>query len=270
MNVVLFFCHHYYVIGHDVTTCKWLHPDMNKENRGKSKVAAGPKNVSQQPRGDKGASSSSQYVPVVKQVSAMEVMHKVTEGTTAKDVTDNIPQWTLPKQIPVLELVTLDEHNEEHTTDEEGLDVQLPLVSNAGNAAENIENVENFDAQEKIVSPVNDITPSFEEASATDLVDTEIEMAAEQTTDHQVTISPPTDTVGSAMATSSANVDIDVNLIDSAPHDVVPIAQHETHPSKNIQSGLELWARIREYNQQTVAEGFTQELSKKQQQAMKK
>ena len=162
---------------------------MNKENRGKSKVAAGPKNVLQQPRGDKGASSSNQYVHVVKQVSATEVMHKVTEGTTAKDVTDNIPQGTLPKQIPVLELVTLDEHNEEHTTDEEGLEVTVqpinrsPLVSNVGNAAENIEN---FNAQEEIVSPVNDITPSFEEASATDLVDTEIKMIAEQTTDHQV------------------------------------------------------------------------------------
>jgi len=278
-----FFCHHCYAIGHDVTTCKWLHPDMSKENRGKSKVAAGPKNVSQQPRGDKGASFSSQYVPVVKQVSATEVMHKVTEGTAAIDVRDNIPQGTLPKQIPVLELVTLDKHNEEHTTEEEGLEVTVqpinssPLVSNVGTAAENIENVENFDAQEEIVSPVHNITPSFEEASATDLVDTEIEMAAEQTTDYQVTISPHTDTAGSTMATSSANVDTDsanvdtdVNLIDSAPHDVVPIVQHETHPSKNIQSGLELWARIREYDQRTAAEGFTQVLSKKQQQAMKK
>ena len=130
----------------------------------------------------------------------------------------------------MLELVTLDEHNEEHTTDEEGLEVtvqpinRLPPVSNVGNAAENIENVENFDAQEEIVSPVNDITPSFEEASTTDLVDTEIEMVAEQTIDHQITVSPPTDTAGSAMATSSANVDT-VNLIDSAPHDVVPVQQ---------------------------------------------
>ena len=64
---------------------------MNKENQGKPKVAAGPKNVSQQPRGDKGASFSSQYVPVVKQVSATEVMHKVPEGTTTKDVTNNVP-----------------------------------------------------------------------------------------------------------------------------------------------------------------------------------
>lgn len=193
---------------------------MNKENQGKSRVAAGPKNVSQQPRRDKGAS---QYVPVVKQASSTKVMHKVTEGTTTKEVTDNIPQGTLPKQIPVLELVTLDEHNEELTTDEEVLEDTVqpinrsPPVSNVGNAAENIENVENFDAQEETIFSVNDITPSFEEALTTDLVDTAIEMAAAQTINHQVTISPPTDTAGSAMATSSANVDTVVNLLDSAP-----------------------------------------------------
>jgi len=50
----------------------------------------------------------------------------------------------------------------------------------------------------------------------------------------------------------------------------VPIVKHETHHSENIQSGLELWARIREYDQRTAAEGLTQVLSKKQQQAMKK
>ena len=50
----------------------------------------------------------------------------------------------------------------------------------------------------------------------------------------------------------------------------VPIEKHETHASENIQSGLELWARIREYDQQTATEGLTQVLSKKQQQAMKK
>lgn len=50
----------------------------------------------------------------------------------------------------------------------------------------------------------------------------------------------------------------------------VPIAQNETLPSKNIHSDLELWARIREYDQRTAAKGLTQVLSKKQQQAMKK
>lgn len=32
------FCHHCYVIGHNITTCKWLHSEASKENCGKSKV----------------------------------------------------------------------------------------------------------------------------------------------------------------------------------------------------------------------------------------
>jgi hypothetical protein len=228
--------------------------------------------VSLQPRGDKGDSSSSQYVPVVKQASATNVMHTVTEGTSTKEVTDNIPQGTLPKQIPVLELVTLDEHNEELTIDEEVLEVTVqpinrsPPVSKVGKAAENIENVENVDAQEETVFPVNDITPSFEEASATDLVDTAIEMAAEQTTNHQVTVSPPTDTVGSALATSSANLDTDVNLLDSAPHDVVPVQQFPTR----LQHDLDLWQRIKEYDKKAAEDPSLMVLSKKQQQIMRK
>ena len=50
----------------------------------------------------------------------------------------------------------------------------------------------------------------------------------------------------------------------------VPNAQPEVHTSKNIQNDLELWARIREYDQRTAAEGITQVLSKKQQLTMKK
>ncbi|AES66670.1 hypothetical protein MTR_2g077070 [Medicago truncatula] len=44
---------------------------------------------------------------------------------------------------------------------------------------------------------------------------------ADQTSKHPVTV--PTDNAGSAMATSSAIVETDVNLIGSAPHGVVPV-----------------------------------------------
>jgi len=27
------FCHHYYIIGHNITTCKWLHPEAAKEKQ---------------------------------------------------------------------------------------------------------------------------------------------------------------------------------------------------------------------------------------------
>jgi len=67
----------------------------------------------------------------------------------------------------------------------------------------------------------------------------------------------------------NSNEDVEVQILkDQSQTSQVPIAQ--THTSKNIQSGLELWARIREYDQRSAEEGFTQVLTKKQQQARKK
>jgi len=67
----------------------------------------------------------------------------------------------------------------------------------------------------------------------------------------------------------NSNEDAEVQILkDQSQTSQVPIAQ--THTSKNIQSGLELWARIREYDQQTAEEAFTQVLTKKQQQTRKK
>ena len=54
------------------------------------------------------------------------------------------------------------------------------------------------------------------------------------------------------------------------PLQVTTVQQQEAHTSKNIQSGLDLWARICEYDQRTAEEGFTQVLSKQQKQARKK
>jgi len=60
------------------------------------------------------------------------------------------------------------------------------------------------------------------------------------------------------------------NEINAIPLRYVSIQHQEVHVSKNVQSDLDLWARIREYDQRMAEEGFTQVLSKKQQQAMKK
>jgi len=50
----------------------------------------------------------------------------------------------------------------------------------------------------------------------------------------------------------------------------IPTVQPDAQPSRNIQNDLDLWARIREYDKCIAEEGFTQVLSKKQQQALKK
>ena len=54
------------------------------------------------------------------------------------------------------------------------------------------------------------------------------------------------------------------------PVRVTPAQHREVYTSKNVQSDLDLWVRIREYDQRAAEEGFTQVLSKKQQQAKKK
>jgi len=71
---------------------------------------------------------------------------------------------------------------------------------------------------------------------------------------------------------NSITDDMNVEIMQeaNAPVRVAPIQHQEIPVSKNVQSDLDLWAHIREYDQRIAAEGFTQVLSKKQQQAMKK
>jgi hypothetical protein len=166
------FCHHCYVIGHNVTTCKWLRPEVGKDDRGKIQVVDKSKKVSQQPPGDKGASSSGslQYVAVVPQASAREVINTDSEGVVPKDlssssfsfalnnVTDSVPQGALPiPSIPVLDLVTVDEHNAVHISEEEGL---ANMVSKEPvQSSPSVFNVEHVDVHEDNVSPVQ-VLPS--------------------------------------------------------------------------------------------------------------
>jgi len=57
-----FFCHHFYVIGHNVTKCKWLHLNAAKDvERGKNQVTEPNNKATLQPRGAKGASSSGMF-----------------------------------------------------------------------------------------------------------------------------------------------------------------------------------------------------------------
>jgi hypothetical protein len=65
-------------------------------------------------------------------------------------------------------------------------------------------------------------------------------------------------------AANTSTDDAEVNIPSQ-----VPYVRHEAHISKNIQNGLDLWVRIREYDQRMADEGFTQVLSKAQKQARK-
>lgn len=62
-----------------------------------------------------------------------------------------------------------------------------------------------------------------------------------------------------------------VQNVDVTARARVAHVQHQELPiSKNVQSDLDIWARIREYEKQMAEEGFTQVLSKKQQKEVKK
>ena len=52
-------------------------------------------------------------------------------------------------------------------------------------------------------------------------------------------------------------------------HVAVEIQQQEVHPNKNIQHGLHLWARVRQYDERSVVEDFTPVLTRKQKQKLK-
>jgi len=86
-------------------------------------------------------------------------------------------------------------------------------------------------------------------------------MALEQTTNNQMM---------SNNTGNNASDKADVGITHDALVRVFPTHHKEIQVSKNVQSDLDLWARIREYDQRTTDEGFTQVLSKKQQQEVKK
>jgi hypothetical protein len=50
---------------------------------------------------------------------------------------------------------------------------------------------------------------------------------------------------------------------------VAGLQQQEVHPNKNIQHGLDLWDRVREYDETSTAEDFTSVLTRKQKQKIK-
>ena len=50
---------------------------------------------------------------------------------------------------------------------------------------------------------------------------------------------------------------------------VADLQQQEVHPSKNIQHGLELWERVRQYDERSAVEDFTSVLTRKQKQKIK-
>jgi len=52
-------------------------------------------------------------------------------------------------------------------------------------------------------------------------------------------------------------------------HVAAEIQQQEVHPSKNNQHGLDLWDRVRQFDERSAVEDFTPVLTRKQKQKIK-
>jgi len=164
-----------------------------------------------------------------------------------QDVSDAIPQGTLPRpDIPVLELAATVQHDNMQKSLEAAT---LTVTSN-----------------EKVHSVPTVSVPPFEHVDVHDDVDDTVSQNRE----------------GSPISASKgANEPLDLAAVHMPSQDMRPplpvndpmvIAsseQQEVHPSMNIQHGLDLWNRVREYDARSAAEDFSPVLTRKQKQKIK-
>jgi len=75
-----------------------------------------------------------------------------------------------------------------------------------------------------------------------------------------------------ALENSDGSLDDNDNVLASSQAPVVILQRQDVHPSKNIQLGLELWERVREYDARSAAEandGFMPVATRNQKQKLK-
>jgi len=258
------FCTHCQNIGHHITSCRWLQPAKDthvSDKQKKSIVSQKPQVQKWQPKDNPDGIGSSRAF------QAPEVNNKATDCTTSQ--ADAIPLQ--------LELEAATRH------EEEAADVSIPVAQIDAQANVQMEkepadltctfeNVESDIHQETL--PSTSIYVLEEINDAEDQVHHE-NTSGDSTTLHQQTsfdvmtlehsaqVPPkPTETAGKARD--------EVTEVSAILVRDVSVQPQEIQVSKNVQSDLDLWARIRDYDQRMAEEGFTQVLSKKQQQTMKK
>ena len=63
--------------------------------------------------------------------------------------------------------------------------------------------------------------------------------------------------------TTSGHAIVSASMPTTKEQVAVELQQQEVHPSKNIQHGLDLWNRVREYDERSAAEDFSPVLTRK-------
>lgn len=336
------FCHHCFAIGHNISTCRWLHPQppKDKNDRGKQAEAAPPKPSRQNI--DVGASTSangstSMWVPVLV-VSTVTTTQRVpvsaaptslvltslaipdpiysptlnfssqvgpisivtsTVATSQTDVPVSMPSLSsnsfgfplhnvfdiispeeLPRVIPVLEVVSpiaqVDVHpgaERLHQTSREELEnPTLDVVTVT--LSDDVEN--NRSSPRKLVeSPkgYHERVPHSSPDEHNEVHEVSVESVQVQTNnvvEHvDVHSGSGHSLVSPAIVERSLAVSASMPTTIQEEQLVTELQQQEVHPSKNIQHGLDLWVRVREYDERSAVEDFTPVLTRKQKQKIK-
>jgi hypothetical protein len=260
------YCTHCQTIGHDVTDCRWLYPWKEKESV-KEKVAQGKKQVPQQrlewiPHKDNpsGIGSSTAFQDP-KHVPTPTVVEKHSEPVVSPSPQQQLETHPEPVAPPSPQQESLEkEVPEQNNTSTEAF-IALEATLQADDVAEHTIADENLAQQGDTSSPQENVNSVNKEFEATYTFEDQTEVTTTRT-----------DRLPSTSLHVLEEIDAEENIVDRGneqdlPFPVPPVQQHV---SKNIQDGLDLWARIREYDQRMADEGFTQVLTKAQKQTRKK
>ena len=259
------FCTHCRNIGHHITSCRWLHAakDTQVIDKQKNTIVSQKQQVPKwQPKDNPDSIGSSRALeaPVItntvaattiSQVDAIplqiEPKDKAGQEEEVEDVSISVTQLAAQTDLQTDTVTTAMTFTYEKNVDTEIHQERLPSTS--VHVLEEIIETQD-DRQQDTADGATAATP---QSSSMDV------MALEHSANMQTR---PTDT--------EANLRVETHDVNNIPVRAAPIQHQEIPVSKNVQSDLDLWARIREYDQRVADEGLTQVLSKKQQQVMKK
>jgi hypothetical protein len=262
------FCTHCRNIGHNISSCRWLHPvkEIPPADKGKkSTTSQKQQDPKWQPKDNPdGIGSSKAFeAPVVsKSTDAAPQLDNITVPTQTTQTESDLASAMIP--IPI---VDTEQHDNE----------AIPVVNKGTTVIPQADDSTSTEQYEHEAVPV--FIPVVDEgvrqeklpSNSVHVLEKIVETAETQDDEHTATTQPPfIDVMELEAQTNTALTDVEIQQDHNAPKRAVLVQHHQIPVSQNVQHDLDLWARIREYDQRMAAEGFTQVLSKKQQKDLKK
>jgi hypothetical protein len=277
------YCTHCHNIGHDVSACRWLYPrkdsSASKEAivQGKKLVPSRQQNWVPSKENPSGIGSSIAFAAPQKEAAPAPTVVDPNVTVTHQNAAVSSGQFE--------DIQVQQQHPVHHVTSQlDGADtLQMGTSSNIAGTGTADARVE---AQHK-ETPAKTIPPSENMANQnSDIAQYSFSMPLENVTDavartavvvYEDPVITPVNIDGVGSDTTQIEGSVDKEDVAASQHAVnnntdeaevnPPVQQHV---SKNIQDGLDLWARIREYDQRMADEGYTQVLTKAQKETRKK